>query len=52
MEEKIEEIISECFDKLCKVFEKEGLELGYEHQEYVKEMIIQQYHIEKGDENY
>ena len=45
MEEKINEIINECFDKLRQVFEENGVELDYETQDYVEEMINKQLSI-------
>ena len=47
MEEKINEIINKCFDKLRQVFEENGIELDYETQDYVEEMINKQYSISK-----
>lgn len=47
MEEKISSIIDECFTKLREAFEEEGLDLGYENQEYVEELINNQLEIER-----
>ena len=47
MEEKISNIIDECFTKLREVFEEEGLDLDYEAQEYVEELINKQLEIER-----
>ena len=40
IEQKISSIIRECFDKLREAFEEEGLELDYERQDYVEELIL------------
>jgi hypothetical protein len=40
IEEKVHEIIGECFSKLRGAFEEEGLELGYEQEDYVEELIL------------
>ncbi len=47
MEEKINNIIDDCFTKLREVFEEEGLDLDYETQEYVEELINKQLEIER-----
>ena len=39
-EDKVRQIISECFGKLRDAFEEEGLELGYEQEDYVEELIL------------
>jgi hypothetical protein len=40
IEEKVHEIIGACFNKLRNAFEEEGLELGYEQEDYVEELIL------------
>lgn len=40
LEDKVHKIISECFSKLRDAFEEEGLELGYEQEDYVEELIL------------
>lgn len=50
MEEKISSIIAECFNKLRDVFEEEGLELDYEQQDYVEELILNQLKIQRNGE--
>ena len=40
IEKKISVIVNDCFDKLREAFEEEGLELDYDNQTYVEEMIL------------
>lgn len=40
LEDKVHQIISECFSKLRGAFEEKGLELGYEQEDYVEELIL------------
>ena len=47
MEEKISNIIDECFTKLREAFEEEGFDLDYETQEYVEELINKHLEIER-----
>lgn len=46
IESKISNIIDECFTKLREAFEEKGLELDYEQQDYVEELILNQLDIE------
>ena len=51
IEFKISSIIDECFTKLREAFEEEGLELDYEQQDYVEELILNQLDIEISKED-
>lgn len=43
MEEKISQIISECYDKLNDVFEENGKHLDYSVRDYMEYVINQEY---------
>ena len=40
MEEKVTQIIGECFDKLRTLFDENGVGLSYEFEDYVIDMIL------------
>ena len=49
LEDKIKSIIGECFGKLRETFEEEGLELDYEKQDYVEELILNELKIQSNE---
>lgn len=49
IERKVSSIIDECFTKLREAFEEKGLELDYEVQDYVEELILNQLEIETSN---
>jgi hypothetical protein len=48
--QKITDAIGQCFSTLEELFEEDGLELDYSMEEYVEEMILQEYDRLRGDE--